>query len=520
MNKKYLSKIILVVSLFVIVGTMFSLQSCDQNFIEPTEGVAYPDDVSAIFNEPLNASNITCASPSCHGGNNPQNDMNLTDWAETLNGSINGSVVIPYNARWSFFMSVINTDTTDTALVSSVTDVALPEYHKFNLNDATQKAKFMTLYNWINDGAKSRDGGVMFENINRKTFITNQASDLVAVVLNEPDKFLVTRLIPIGVNPNGLESPHYIEVNPQKTHFFISLINNLAGGGFVEKYDVNVDYPFPKSGRVDVGQNPAHIEFSPDGSVGYVTNFNATQGGITKFDANSMNQSSVQTISNERMRGTHGMAIDASGQYLYVTSQVSEFLFKVKTSDFTIEQEIPIDVTVPPNGNGTGLLRPYQIRISPDQQYLYVSFNGPAMDNGNDIVRILRVSDLSFVKDITVGNNPILMRFTPNGQYLFVCNKNKNASGKYTVSIIDPNSQSLIHTVEDVGIQPHGVDFNFGGQYAIISCETLEGFDGHHPTVGSSNIGVTRVIRISDFQLLDTRIQMASFPAGIATYEY
>lgn len=511
MNNKIFSRIIFLSILTCISSLSLVFQSCEQDFITPGNSTTYPDGIAAIFNEPLNASNITCASPTCHGGNAPLSGLSLDDWSKTMQGSENGTNIIPYNAYWSYFASVLNNDTNNTQ-VASVTEIALPEYHKID------PAKLQTIVDWINNGAPSKNGEIAFTNLTNKTFIGNQADDKIAILNNDPGSFLVTRMIPVGTRPGPgqLDSPHYLEINPDRTHLFVSLIVE----GTVEKYDVNVDYPFPNAGRIQAGLSPAHIVITPDGSKAFVTNFDASVGGVTKFNPITMSQSEVQTLDNVRFRGTHGMDIDEVGNFIYVTSQVSEFLFRINImgSNFEIQDFVPVDPTVPPNGNGTGNFRPYQVRMSEDDQYIFVSCNGPTQNNNNDIVKVFRTSDLSFVKDITVGNNPILMEFTPDGRYLFVCNKNKNAAGKYTVSIIDVASQTLIHTVEDAGIQPHGVAFTPGGEYAIISCETLEGFDGHHPTVGTNNIGVSRVIRVSDFSLLDIRIQMGSFPSGIVTY--
>ncbi len=91
-----------------------------------------------------------------------------------------------------------------------------------------------------------------------------------------------------------------------------------------------------------------------------------------------------------------------------------------------------------------------------------------------------------------------------------MCNRNNN-----TVTVINCQTQTIATTILNVGIQPHGVDFSADGQYAVIACETQSGFDGHHPTLGNTKPGTSRLIRISDFSLLPDRLGMASFPAGI-----
>jgi len=129
--------------------------------------------------------------------------------------------------------------------------------------------------------------------------------------------------------------------------------------------------------------------------------------------------------------------------------------------------------------------------------------------------KVFDANSLSFIQNITVGDNPLLLKFSRNGDYVFVCNRNSN-----TVSVINPNSNTVIKTIDSVGVQPHGVDFTSDGQFAVIACETLSGFDGHHPTIGSFRPGVSRLIRMSDLSLMPNKLEMASFPAGIVILPY
>jgi DNA-binding beta-propeller fold protein YncE len=65
----------------------------------------------------------------------------------------------------------------------------------------------------------------LFFNIPRKAFITNQASDYVAVV-NLDNNHLI-RLLDVGGRNNQtqpLDSPHYIMVDKDGRYFYVSLI--------------------------------------------------------------------------------------------------------------------------------------------------------------------------------------------------------------------------------------------------------------------------------------------------------
>lgn len=500
MYKRHRKLVYFVVVTLLINSSIIYFQSCKQDFTTTPDNVTYfPAEVESIFNTPYTSSNITCNTSSCHasGGTTLAGGLDLTDWQKTMNGSNNGTMVIPYNGFWSHIIAYLNSDTNYAPVAYIDPNSPFYAYHKIDAQ------KISTLMNWINNGAKSKDGQVAFSNtdISDKGFITNQAADLVAVI--QPNEERVIRLIPVGGRPSQLDAPHYVNLSPDKNYFYVSLIQE----GYVEKYDANT---YAQVGRMPAGQSPAHIEISPDGHSGYVTNFESSGSVTTTTKFNADNMTVTDVFSNYRMKGPHGMALTRNGSYLYVTSEIGEYIFKINTSHFYASDSTftdnPIDPTVPPSGNGTGHFRPYQILLSPDESLLYVSCRGSSE------VRIYNSNNLSQINSISLGAGsfPLLMKITNDGNYLFVCNRNNN-----TVSIINTATQTLLTTIPDVGIQPHGVDFTANGQYAIIACETQSGFDGHHPQVGSTKPGTSRIIQISNFTLLPNRLEMGSFPAGI-----
>lgn len=491
---------LIIVFIYIITFGLIQLQSCEQDFSnEPViSSNQFPPEIEEIFNTPYTSNNLSCSTPSCHSGENSARGLDLTNWQNTLNGSDNGTMVVPYSGFWSHMIAYLNSDTNFAPVTFIEPSSTLYTYHKID------PAKDSIIMNWINDGAKNKEGKVAFTNVanSEKGFITNQAADLVAI-LNANTRQVI-RLIPVGGRPSTLDSPHYVKLSPDNNFYYVSLIQE----GYVEKYSVT-DYT--QVGRMQAGQSPAHIEISPDGNYGYVTNFESSGTVRTTKKFNTATMTVTDEFYDARMTGPHGMALTRDGNYLYVTSEIGEFIFKINTSHFYSSDSTfinaQIDPTVPGSGSGTGNFRPYQVLLSPDESLLFVSCRGSSE------VRIYDAGDLHQVNSISLGAGafPLLMKFTNDGNYLFVCNRNNN-----TVSIINRVSQTLHTTIANVGIQPHGVDFTADGQYAIIACETQSGFDGHHPQVGSKKVGVSRLIRVSDFTLLDNRLEMGSFPAGIA----
>jgi YVTN family beta-propeller protein len=482
--------------LFTICNAVI-FYSCKQDFVT-SEATGFPDEINTLFNTPYNASNRTCAGTTCHDNGSKAGGLDLTNWQATMDGSNNGTMVIPYNAFWSHLTSVINNDTN----VSPVSTI-LEDVHKMSSDKVSQ------IVTWINAGAKSADGQVANQDFTKKGFITNQAADVVSVINTE--KNTVTRMIPVG-GRTSLDAPHYITVDPQQKYFYVSLIQE----GYVEKYDIST---LAQVGRLAVGLNPAHITVSPDNNFIYVTNFDAsgTEKRVKKIST-AGTMSIVDTASANQMTAPHGMAISPNGNYIYVTSQIGEYIFKIRTSDMEVVASAPIAIDVPPTGNGTGKYRPYQCLLSPDTTKVYVTCVGLAGNTTKDFVRVYDATTLApnaLTPTIQVGDNPLLMNYSKDKQYIFVCNRNDS-----TVTVINASTNNPIRTITGVGVQPHGVDFSSDGKYAYIACETQAGQDGHHPTIGSIKVGVTRIINMADFTLNSRKIEMGSFPAGVVCIPY
>ncbi|MEO8447046.1 MAG: hypothetical protein ABI528_06100, partial [bacterium] len=147
---KRLSKLIFAFTLLsAICLSVIFIQSCKQDFVnDPGTSVGFPSDIQQIFNTPVSTNSITCTTPSCHASGNNSRNLNLEDWQQTMNGSENGSMVIPYNGFWSHLISVVNSDTNYAPVIT----ITLPEYHKLDAQKVT------TIMNWINSGAPNSNG--------------------------------------------------------------------------------------------------------------------------------------------------------------------------------------------------------------------------------------------------------------------------------------------------------------------------------------------------------------------------
>ncbi len=469
------------------VLSAYFLTGCSETPVESNTGTSFSGDVLPVFEQ-------SCNYSGCHNSVDKQSGIDLTSWNSIMvNGSNFGAEIIPYNSKWSHLLQHINVDTNLAPVASPLMPKALPPYSN-GIPLSVDKVKL--IMKWIDEGAKNDYGKVAYENIRNKAFITNQASDFVAVV--DLDNFFLTRFVRTGESASSLASPHNVAVDNDGRFFYVTLIAE----GFIEKFDAMT---YEKLGRLQIVTAPGHVIISPDGAIGYVTNYNVngTERFVRSFRTSDMTV--LNTISDITMNATHGGRITSDGNYLITVSELGEYIQVIRTSDDQVEQSIPIDPIVPPTGNGTGLFRPIAVSISPDDNYAFIT-----CDKSND-VRVLDMNTRTITATISVGLFPIQSECTPDGKWLYVANRNSNS-----VTVIDINTFTVAMTIPNVGAQPHGVAVTSDGKYVFVTCESRSGTYVHHPSVGSSVPGTTAVISVLNGHTKIKDIEMASYPAGIS----
>ncbi|MCI0448788.1 MAG: beta-propeller fold lactonase family protein [Chlorobi bacterium] len=473
--------------LIALFAGLINLAACNDSPVEPKQSVSFSQDILPVFES-------NCNFPGCHNSVDKQSGIDLTSWGSLmLRGSTFGAEVIPYNSKWSHLVQHINVDTNLAPSSEPLMPKPLPPYTN---GSPLPENIVKLLMQWIDQGAKNDFGEVAYSNITRKAFITNQSSDFVVVV--NLDNNFVTRYVKVGTLVNTPASPHNVAVDNQGRYFYTTLIRE----GSVEKYD---EFTYEKLGSLHAVTSPAHVIITPDGTKGYITNYNinGTERFIKSFITADMTV--LNTIADITMNATHGGRITSNGEYLITVSELGEYIQIIRTADDALEQTIPVANIVPPNGNGTGLFRPIAVSLSPDDRYAFVT-----CDKSND-VRVLDLNSRTITHIIPTGLFPIQSECTPDGRWLYVANRNSNS-----VTVIDLNTFTVAKTIPSVGVQPHGVAFTPDGRYAYVTCESQSGTFVHHPAAGSSRPGTTAVIDVINNHTKIKDIEMASFPAGIS----
>jgi YVTN family beta-propeller protein len=230
-------------------------------------------------------------------------------------------------------------------------------------------------------------------------------------------------------------------------------------------------------GSIFVGTRPLGIAMSADGSHVYVANEVSKTVSVISTAANSV----VKTIP-VALSGANDVALNPSGTHLLVGGCLSSVLSVINTVTNLIEKTIPVPygcsgaIAFLHGGthayvqNGSSLLRvntvtnavdtvlsglpscsASSLAITPDGTRAYLASPGHSNCGVANTVRVFDTATHTLTGTITVGNGPVGIAITPNGERVYVTNTYSNS-----VSIIRTSDNVVIGTI-GVGTAPQGI---------------------------------------------------------------
>lgn len=470
--------------------------------IEPNQVFEPPAPASGRFSTQIKPiMDRSCGGSSCHGGGPSgfAGGLDLTSWEAMFRGSRYGTVIVPGSPFMSHLVQTVNwTDTT----ISPISSVRMPASR-----DQISTAEIDTLVQWIRTGARNDVGEIAFPEPRPlgKVFFTSQFVDLVGVL--DIQTGLIMRYVTAG-HPLPFsqppEAPHNVQIDDQGRYYYVTLIS----ANFLRKYDAVTN---ELVGEAAVGQSPAHVVITADGSKAYVTNF--AQGIGQVYVVNTASMTVERVITHPLMNKTHGARLSHDGVYLYIGNNASDLLTIIRTANDSIVANLHVSNGLP--SPGSFVYKPYQVAVRNDDRFIYISCNGAVTTDGRGVVSVFeRNGDtFTFVRLIPVGVNPLQLEVTRDQRYVYVCNR-----GSASVSVISADSNAFYTTIEDVGKQPHGIDITEDSRTAYVTCENVLGSEPpHHPVTGSKTPAFIAIIDVNDHQVI-RRIEVGGFAAGVSIY--
>ncbi len=470
-----------------VLGLWIVLWGC-KRAEEPIWSVAsgYPDSVAAILvrrcagchgsGRPTSASDHGHNAENSSGPSQAPVKLNLARWDSLFYG-YRGEVtpVVPGFPEWSHLLWQVNR----FSEIAPTAQPIMPPPHPDSSNLLTRE-EVLRLKAWIASGAPNKDGrrpySERMSTPHRKVFICNSGSDLIAVL--DADTYGLMAYIPVGVAPGLIESPHYIQLSPDQRYLYVTLI----AGSAIEKYRTD---NYQKVGRLELGPEPAHIEFSADGRYAVVTHFtDIAPVKLTLIDAEAMViLDELRDPSALVIARPHGLWITPDFRYAYVTANAGNYIAKVEISpdrrSFVDFVQIPLVKGLPPQI--TSQWGPYQIVAPPGSPYYFVSCDA------SHEVRVFDKTADTLVKVLPVAAAPKLMAYHDGLLYVACLKADAPAlqgSKRGAVSVIEVPQLRVLTHIYNTGHLPRGIGIDPVRRTLWLSFENTAGADPPHHYVG------------------------------------
>jgi DNA-binding beta-propeller fold protein YncE len=474
----------------VIVSFLFS---CRKDQGDPdTKG--YPAEVGQII--------LTkCAVSGCHNEISYEGagGLNLSSWEKLFEGGSGSACVIPYRSDFSTMCYYVN----------SFPDLGPTLIPRMPLNlDALSRQEVETLYSWINSGAKNNKGEIKFSGdpLRKKMYVLNQGCREVTV-FDEASK-LPMRYITVEI---GNTSPHMIRISPDKQFWYVISI----GGGSIKKYKSSDD---TYAGEIAISNgNYNTFAISHDSKKAWIVDFSVV-GRIIEVDLENMTL--LNTYTSGDWTNIHGSCIDPTGQFLYVTSQYQNRIFKIPVNDFSGYTEIVLNSSAA--SQAQGVTDPHEVIFSPDGSKYFVSCQA------SNEVRVFQSANDSLLSAVSVGTFPSEFAFSLQHPYLFVsCMEDVNhlnapSNGKKgVVSVLNYQTGNFVQHIDGGFYQPHGVAVNETSDVLVVASRNQEsnGPAPHHTTSCGGRSGYVTFIDLTTLQKTGKRVEVATDPYSVTIRE-
>lgn len=461
--------------LFILSSFLFLMASCQH---KPTDYQGqYPDNVSNII---VNR----CATAGCHNAESYEyaSNLRLDTWAELFKGGSSGAVIIPYDKDNSSLCYFINTDSN----LGPVLRPTMPVNQR-----ALSASEYMTITNWIQNGAPDKTGKIPFEDnpdTRQKIYITQQGCDMMAVV--DAKTKVIMRNIKLGKLPT-IEVPHSLKFSPDGKYCYVI----FTQGPYMQKIDATKDAVIAD---LYLGQGAWNMLFvSDDGKSMMVTDYSNINAKIKLIDCEKMQE--IATY--EDFVNPHGIAANAAFDTFYVTSQFGNMIYRL-TKKGNVKQ-ISIDDNEPNTISNT--LDPHEIIMSPDKSKYFLT----CMSSNE--VRVMDTKTNKLLKVIPVGKTPLEFAMSRKKPYLFVTCENdiNNTYPGYigSVYVINYETLELIKKIEGPFYEVHGITVDDYNDWVCVVSRNIasNGPLPHHTSECGGRNGYYSVIDLNTLEIVSKK---------------
>lgn len=344
-------------------------------------------------------------------------------------------------------------------------------------------------------------------------YVLSESADKITLIRFGPNGAKVEREFTTGIMEPDIDGPHGIAVSPDKQNYYVSLGHGRPFGT-VWKYSAN-DEVLKKT---TLGNFPATMDISPDGSFLYVVNFNL-HGDMVPSSVSVVLTDEMQEIARiPTCTMPHGSRFNPAGTKHYSACMMDDMLVEIDTSTLKVSRHFlltkgkEIGMTGSPQmhalqshaghdsgGHGLEPPKPGDVGCSPtwaqpsaDGSKIFVACN-----KSSEIVEV-DAKTWQMTRRIAAGPGVYNLAVTKDGSKLIATNKRGPS-----VSVYDVKSGNELARIPTRRKVVHGVVVTPDNRYAFISVEGI----GTEP-------GTVEVIDLEALKTVAT-VDVAEQAAGI-----
>jgi len=275
--------------------------------------------------------------------------------------------------------------------------------------------------------------------------------------------FLVTLLVEVGLSFNPAEAQPFlyvtnslsatvsvIDTNPSSPHYN-KVVSTITGPGVVK-------VPGPPH-TLNSMSSPFFIAITPDGTRGYVSNISSDTISVIDTDPASTDFNKVVSTIETPVHPAV-IAITPDGTRAYVTIAASDTISVIDTDPASTDFNKVVSTIETP-------VHPQVIAITPDGTRAYVTIAA------SDTISVIDTDPAStdfnkVVSTIEVGRASIFVAITPDGTRAYLTNR---WDGTVSVIDTDPNSPDFnkVVSIIDAGREPFGINITPDGTRAYVT---------------------------------------------------
>lgn len=321
-------------------------------------------------------------------------------------------------------------------------------------------------------------------------YVANQNSATVSVIDMDIDEVVHTVDLQV-LGFAAMAKPHHIAVEPDGSHWYVSLIAANAVLKFNRDNELVGQLEFERPGLLAIDRDSHRM---------YVGRSMAAVNPPQRIGIIDRRDMSVEEIDVFFPR-PHALAVGPGGETVFVASLAVNQLAAVNIREETTEL-----TTL----GGTDPHVFVNFAISPDGRTMVGSAQ---LTSKLFFFDIANAPDLTPVDTLDVNAAPWHPSFTPDGRWLYVGNMEAS-----TVTVVDVENRTIAAVIEGNGLaQPHGSAVSPDGSKVYISNRNLRG--EYNPQSGLSGNAVAGTVVVIDVasQTIIKIIEVGAYPAGIGT---